>query len=225
MLPVWTSSCVEYQSVSAICFKSLNQVRKKFFPQPIIKRWSWLQWKLEVIDNCKFAMTKSVNVPPYTQQDLWMRDVFLVPGSYQTLKLIAVVLGGDWLIIVTVRNGQIRECPSIHSTRSSLDEVHLLYNIWHRFSVRSWWPRVLWQSVTLWLVNRGAIRALGYNRCVTGRRSRDENHAIRFRQSEENHSQVWDTQPTRGVSDELARGCERWHPLVPGRRYGKKSSL
>ena len=35
-----------------------------------------------------------------------------------------------------------------------------------------------------------AIRAVEYNRCVTGRRSRDENHAGRFRQSAE-----------------LARGC------------------
>ena len=26
------------------------------------------------------------------------------------------------------------------------------------------------------------IRTLGYNRCVTGRRPRDENHAVRFRQ-------------------------------------------
>ena len=33
---------------------------------------------------------------------------------------------------------------------------HLLYNdCWHGFWVCSWWPRVLWQAVTLWLVNRG----------------------------------------------------------------------
>ena len=31
-----------------------------------------------------------------------------------------------------------------------------------------------------------AIRAVGYNRCVTGRRPRDENHAVRFRQREGN---------------------------------------
>ena len=68
------------------------------------------------------------------------------------------------------------------------------------------------------------IRALGYNRCVTGRRPRDENHAGRFRQSAENHSQVRDLQPVRSISDELARGCKRWHPLDPGRRYGKKKS-
>ena len=69
------------------------------------------------------------------------------------------------------------------------------------------------------------IRALGSNWCVTGRRSRDENHAVRFRQNEENHCRARDTQSTRGISDELARGCKRWHPLAPGRRYGKKSSL
>ena len=34
------------------------------------------------------------------------------------------------------------------------------------------------------------IRALRYIKCVTGRRSRDENHAVRFRQSAENHSRV-----------------------------------
>ena len=68
------------------------------------------------------------------------------------------------------------------------------------------------------------IRALGYNRCVTGRRPCDENHAVRFRQSAENRRRARDTQPTRGVSDVLARGCKRWHPLAPGRRYGKKKS-
>ena len=41
------------------------------------------------------------------------------------------------------------------------------------------------------------IRALGYDRCVTGRRPRDENHAVRFRQRAENRSRMWDTQPTR----------------------------
>ena len=68
------------------------------------------------------------------------------------------------------------------------------------------------------------IRALRSNRCVTGRRSHDENHTVRFRQSAENRSQARDTQPTSGVSDELARGCKRWHLLAPGRRYRKKKS-
>ena len=73
------------------------------------------------------------------------------------------------------------------------------------------------QDSTIW--------ALGYNRCVIGCRPRDENHAGRFRQSEENHSQLRDTQPIRGVSDELVRGFKPWHPLASGRRYGRRSSL
>ena len=73
--------------------------------------------------------------------------------------------------------------------------------------------------------NQGStIRALGYSRYVTGRRSRDENQAVRFGQSAENHSWSRDTQPSRGVSGELARGCKRWRPQAPGRRYGKKKS-
>ena len=47
------------------------------------------------------------------------------------------------------------------------------------------------------------IRAVGYNRCVTGRRLRDGNPTVRFRQSAEDRSRVRDTQPTRGVSDEI----------------------
>ena len=92
----------------------------------------------------------------------------------------------------------------------------LLYNIRYEFSVRSWWPRVLWLAVTLWLVNSSTIRALAYNRCVSRKRSRDENHAVRFRQSADNHSRPRDMQPGRGVSDELARGWKCWHSLAPG---------
>ena len=53
------------------------------------------------------------------------------------------------------------------------------------------------------------VRAVGYNRCVTGRRPRDENHEVRFGQSAENRSRARDTQPIRSS---------------PGRRYGKKKS-
>ena len=69
------------------------------------------------------------------------------------------------------------------------------------------------------------VRALRSNRCVTERGSCDENHVVKFRQNAENRSRARDTQPSRGISDELARGYKRWHPLAPGRRYGKKSSL
>ena len=50
------------------------------------------------------------------------------------------------------------------------------------------------------------IRAVGYNRCVTGRIPCDGNHTVRFRQSAENHCRAGDTQPIRGISEELARG-------------------
>ena len=44
------------------------------------------------------------------------------------------------------------------------------------------------------------IGAVGYNRCVTRRRPRHENHAVRFRQSAENRCRARDTQPIRGVA-------------------------
>ena len=69
------------------------------------------------------------------------------------------------------------------------------------------------------------IRAVGYNRCVTGRKPCDENHAVRFRQSAENRSRAWDTQPTRGVSDELGSGCKRWHPWPLEEDMGRRSPL
>ena len=56
------------------------------------------------------------------------------------------------------------------------------------------------------------IRAVGYNRCVTGRRSRNENHAVRFRLRAENRSRARDTQLVRGVSNELARGVQALAP-------------
>ena len=66
------------------------------------------------------------------------------------------------------------------------------------------------------------IRVLGYNRCVTGRRQRDENQAVRFGQIVENQSRAWDTQPIRGVS--ACKGVQALAPLTSGRRYGKKKS-
>ena len=70
-----------------------------------------------------------------------------------------------------------------------------------------------------------SIRALGYNRCVIGRRPHDQNHTVRFRQRQrtavEHETHSW----SEVISDKLERGCKRWHPLTSGRRYGKKSSL
>ena len=69
--------------------------------------------------------------------------------------------------------------------------------------------------------NDGVSGHSGRSGGVTGRGSCDENHEVRFRQSAENRSRARDTQLSRGVY-ELARGCKHWHPLAPGRRYGKK---
>ena len=70
-----------------------------------------------------------------------------------------------------------------------------------------------------------AIRAVGHNRCVTGMRPRNENNAVRFRQPAENRSRARDTQPIRGVSDELARGCKRWHPPGSGKKIWEEEVL
>ena len=81
----------------------------------------------------------------------------------------------------------------------------VLYNdYWHEFWVRSWWPHVLWQAVTLWLVNRGGqqcVRVGRSSKCVTGRRPRD----MRIARSDLDspvriERRTRDTQPIRGVS-------------------------
>ena len=81
-------------------------------------------------------------------------------------------------------------------------------------------------SCHIWISKQDStIRAVGYNRWVTGRRPRDENHAVRFRPSAENRSRAWDTQSIRGVSDELARGCKRWHPTSSWRKIWEEKVL
>ena len=102
----------------------------------------------------------------------------------------------------------------------------MLYNIWHGFSVRY---RVLWQAVTLWLVNRAiaVVRVIRSNRCVTGRRPRD-NYAVSFRQSQRIESRARDTQQIRGLGRlwrySLHRGASVGTSLAPGRRYGTRRS-
>ena len=63
----------------------------------------------------------------------------------------------------------------------------MLYNsCWHGFWVRSWWPRVLWQAVTLWLANSGMAVRLGRpveQVCNRKETTWYENHVLRFRQS------------------------------------------
>ena len=109
------------------------------------------------------------------------------------------------------------------------DIKQLLYNIWHGFSVHSWWPHVLWQTVTLWLVNRVmAVVGVGRsNRCVTRRRPHD-NHALRFRQRKRIWSRARDTQPIRGLGRlkqySLQVGASITS-LAPWRRFGTRSPL
>ena len=70
-----------------------------------------------------------------------------------------------------------------------------------------------WQAVIILISKQDRmIRVRRSKRCVTGRRSRDENHMMRFRESAENLSRARDMHPIRSVSDELARRCKRWHP-------------
>ena len=57
------------------------------------------------------------------------------------------------------------------------------------------------------------IRALGYNRCITERRPRDENHAVRLRQRQRS-SRTRDTQQIRGVSDKHAKGASVGTPWL-----------
>ena len=85
----------------------------------------------------------------------------------------------------------------------------MLYNIWHGFFGLFQVTQCTLASCHILICKQeddSTIRAVGFNKCVTGRISRDENHAVRFRQRAENRSRAWDTHPIRGVSDELARG-------------------
>ena len=86
-------------------------------------------------------------------------------------------------------------------------------------------PVYLASSYILTSKQDNAIWALRSNWCVTGRRSRDENYAVRFRQSAENRSRARDTQPSRGVSDDLAMGCKRWHPPGSWKKIWEKQVL
>ena len=88
---------------------------------------------------------------------------------------------------------------------------------------------MLWQAVTLWLVNRGITVHRGRPVelvCNWKETMWYENHAVRFRPS-----------PVRiepGISSRseasqislkiwLARGCKHWHLLALGRKYGTRS--
>ena len=57
------------------------------------------------------------------------------------------------------------------------------------------------------------IRSFWYNRCVTGRRPRDENHAVIFGLSAENRSRARDTQPIRSSLTNLQGGASFGTPV------------
>ena len=110
-----------------------------------------------------------------------------------------------------------------------LNWAHVLYNdCWHGFWVRSRWPRVLWQAVTLWLVNRemavcrGRLVEQVYNRKET---TWYENHVVRFRvQSEPRVKPGIRSRSEASLTIRLARGCKRWHPWPQEEDWGRKNS-
>ena len=63
--------------------------------------------------------------------------------------------------------------------------------------------------------NDSTIRAVGYNRCVTGRRPREENHAVRFGQGAENRSRAWDMQSISSSLKRLQGGASVGTPWLP----------
>ena len=111
---------------------------------------------------------------------------------------------------------------------------YVLYNdCWHGFWVRSWWPRVLWQPVTLRLVNRGrAVRRGGPVEQVCNRKETTwyGNHAVRFdsqsSQNRESSQGYAADQMHHVVSDDTA--CKGEQALAhPGSRrkiWDKKKS-
>ena len=65
------------------------------------------------------------------------------------------------------------------------------------------------------------IRVVGYNRCVNGSRPHGDNLAVRFRQSEENRSRAWDTQPIRSSLTSLQGGASVGTPWPPEKDMGR----
>ena len=70
-----------------------------------------------------------------------------------------------------------------------------------------------------------SIRALRSCRCVTRRRSRDENHVVCFRQSAENRSRALDTQPIRSSLTSFQGGASVGIPWLREEDMGRRSPL
>ena len=110
-----------------------------------------------------------------------------------------------------------------------LSRERVLYNdCWHVYWVHSWWPCVLWQAVTLWLVKKGVAVFQGRSVELVCNRKKTtwyENHAVRFRLWVQSESRVEPGIRNRSealvssLTIQFARGCKRWHPLSQGRRY------
>ena len=92
---------------------------------------------------------------------------------------------------------------------------------------------MLWQAVTLWLVNRGMAVRLGRPvEQVCNRKDTTwyENHAVIFKQARQWESRVEPGIRSRSealvtsLTIRLSRGCKRWRPLAPGKRYGARRS-
>ena len=69
------------------------------------------------------------------------------------------------------------------------------------------------------------IRALRSNRCVTGMRSRDENHAVRFRQSAENRVECGTRSQTEVSLTSLQGGTSIGTPWLLKEDMGRRSPL
>ena len=130
---------------------------------------------------------------------------------------------GYTLISSTGCTYYLHRCISYLTARPRVNMLH--NDCWHGFWVRSWWPCVLWQAVTLWLVNRRAVRQSRPVEQVCNRKETTwyENHVVSFRQSVQSKSKI---EPgIRNQSEvlessltiRLARRCKRWDPLTPGR--------
>ena len=105
---------------------------------------------------------------------------------------------------------------------------------WHGFLVRFWWPRVLWQAVTLWLVNREM--AVLRSRPIVQRYNRKgstwyENHAVKFwdNQSSQDRESSWgyaaDQRRYIISDDRLCKGVQALASHGSGKKiWGKKKS-
>ena len=69
------------------------------------------------------------------------------------------------------------------------------------------------------------IRALGYNRCVTGSRSRNENHAIRFRKRQRIAVERGTRSRSEASLTSLQRGARVGIPWLLEEHMGRKSPL